>query len=682
MDRSHNVHRGESTARVARRGVWVSFLLAACSGGSEHPKVIGDPGSTGGGGSGGGIVNSGGSKGTGGGIVSTDAGFGDGGIVVGAPTVKVTSPIAATSPNDASVVIGDTLIAKCQATQSAMAGSTAVDSSTVKIAVLDAMDQVVTELPGTPSTDDASLFQATFTVASIANGAISIRCKASDKSTPAKTGTDEIATLFDHGPTVAVTTPAPDSAYPLTGAVPFAFRVTPAPLGTGDTNADVTTVTLSVNGVTIPLVRDPMDAMGYKLSVDFNDTTVFPQAPMGMVPVEIHAKDSRKPTAAERVTSYRFALDGTGPVITLTKPKNQDIIGGKVTMEFTVIDALAGLDSKTLSVELNQVAKFYSPTDTNWTNNNKGSFTYTFDGANVAGSKVQVTVNLTASDIAGNKTAGESVVLYLDNYPPIIDLDPPNVRQLRKVGTDIQCSESFDPLGPMAASDGDLVLPFTTFRALVWDTTNAIAGQTVFYYATTDQSSVYLYLQPDGATKPLLIDTDGDGICDKLDTSPGGTPIPNLRLGPVMPAGTAYFATDMTDQGADPLLSGCMTGADTTPPAHLCDQNVSDMTEVIRHNAANVEPVVYGIGGLTGLECTGTGWELSAQLMGATQKQGWFCLAAVATDKVGNSAISPPLRVCLADNISSPACNPTLKPSCTDGCTAPPPFDVQFMSAH
>src|SRR5690606_12371760 len=103
-------------------------------------------------------------------------------------------------------------------------------------------------------------------------------------------------------------------------------------------------------------------------------------------------------------------------------------------------------------------------------------YTFTFDSANVSGSKVQLTVNITAKDVAGNESTGASLILYLDNQPPTIDLDPGNVRSTRKQGpTGLQCSESFDPLG-VSTNDGATIQSFAMFRALVWDRTNAIDG--------------------------------------------------------------------------------------------------------------------------------------------------------------------------------------------------------------
>jgi hypothetical protein len=638
------------------------------------------------GGAGSGVGGSGGLGGSAG-LSGSGGSGGSGGSSAGAPVVKVTSPSAVADATADGVLVGDTVSALCVATSSNDRGAKAVDPASVKIAVLDATNHVASELPGTP-TNKTNEYKASFVDTSVPNGVISFRCTASDTSSPAKTASDTISTFIDHGPSITVTTPAPNAAYPLTGAVPFAFNVKPAPLATNDPAANVTSVTLNVNGVNIPITRNPSDPTGYNLAVNFNDTLLFPQPPTGSLPVEIKAKDSRVPVAAERVESYHFTVDGAGPVVTLKKPMDQDIIGGKVTMEFSVVDALTGVDPPTVSVELNQSIKRFSATDPNWTVN-KADYTYTFDSANVAGSQVQVTVNITASDLAGNKSAGESVILYLDNFPPIVDLDPANVRETKALGGGLLCSESFDPLGS-AASDGQKVLPFTLFRALVWDQTNSIAGQKVFYRATTDPSSVYLYLQPDGPTVPLLINNDADPECDALNINPGGKALPSLRLNPVTPTGAAFY-NPLADTTAAPAMPGltnpaCTLGTDSNPPARLCTQNVSDLSVVIRHDAVTLEPVVYGIGNRTGLECTGTGWELPSQLSGATQKEGWFCLAAVASDRVGNAAISAPLRICYDDTSTSyiPSCAVQSEPppSCTDGCTPPAHFRPTILGPH
>lgn len=695
-------------------GLGLSSVLlvgpASCGGGDDRPGNIDNSGGTGGvggdpdasgdgktGGTGGKPDASTGGKDSGpdaksdseAGEASTDADLdgeaavdGEAGPVVGAPVVEVTSPAAATDPSNDTIIVGDQIDVLCTAKQSTDTGALPVNPASVKIAVLDKNMAVVTELPGT-ATQNPDEYKATFVLTTIPNGPFSARCMAADTSTPAKTGSDVNTTFVDHGPDISVTTPAPASAYPLTGAVPFAFKVTPSLLATTDPEAAVASVTLNVNGVNIVPTPDTSVPNGYKNAVNFNDTTIFPQPPSGSVPVVIKAKNSRTPTAAERTQSYNFIVDGAGPIVTIKSHKNQEIIGGKVTLAFSVVDALSGVDSKTVLVELNQAQNFYAQ-NVQWTNTGN-DYTFTFDSANVQGSKVQLTVNVTASDKAGNKSAGESLILYLDNQPPIVDLDPDNVRVLKYVGTTAVCSMSFDPVGVWPANDATpypYVTPsFEYFRALVYDKTNSVDGQLVHYYANTDPASVYLYLQPDGPTVPLLVNNDSDPECDTLATIVGGKTLPNLHLNPIVPAGSPWYTTDspatppaIPPNPNPPPPDLCILGSEVQPQK-LCTNNASDLSVIIKHGVSGSEPVIYGIGQMTGVECTGTGWELSSQVAQATQKEGWFCLAVAAKDKVGNASISPPLRICYDDPGTSfvPTCanSSTTPPTCTDGCTPP-----------
>jgi hypothetical protein len=657
-------------------------VAASCSGGSDK-NAVNYHASGGTGGSGGSGGSTGGKDaGDGGGLGGVDGGGGTGGTSALAPDVVVTKPTAATDPSQDEVVVGDTADALCTAKQSSVAGSKPVDPSSVKIALLDGSGAVVDEFPGTPTTNTDE-YSASFVLTTIPNGKITFRCTATDIATAPHTGTGTLATFVDHGPLIDVTTPAPSSAYALANVVPFAFTVSPAPLATNDAEAAIASMSVTVNGVSITPVKDPGNANGYKFGVDFNDTTLFPQPPSGNIPVVIKAKDMRTPTAAERIDSYSFALDGAGPVIKVTNPKDQDIIGGQVTLTFSVTDALTAVDKKTVSVELNQVVNLYSAT-TEWTNTGD-NYTFTFDSANVSGSKVQVTINVTASDIAGNKAPGESLIVYLDNYPPTVDLDPGNVRTSKVSGLNTFCSESFDPLGPWdpdpligrdaAVNDMAIVTQsFVHFRSLVWERTNSVSGQTVYYYSKTDPNSVYLYLQPDGPTVPLLINNDSDPECDAIAKVVGGKALPNLHLNPASPAGKAWYHTNDTSEAP----AGCPWGADETEPLGLCTNNVSLLSIVIHHTMTGSPPVVYGIGAMTGLECTGSGWELPSQTTQATQKEGWFCLASTATDNVGNVGISAPLRICFDDPSTAyvPPCaiSSVTPPTCTDGCTPPPHF--------
>jgi hypothetical protein len=99
------------------------------------------------------------------------------------------------------------------------------------------------------------------------------------------------------------------------------------------------------------------------------------------------------------------------------------------------------------------------------------------------------------------------------------------------------------------------------------------------------------------------------------------------------------------------------------------------MWRVIKHTALGAESVVYSVSPEAGtLECTGKFWELTS-VVNRSPPEGWLCLAARASDMVGNVGVSPPLRVCF-DNpgtASHPTCanSSVAPPTCTDGCDPP-----------
>ena len=78
----------------------------------------------------------------------------------------------------------------------------------------------------------------------------------------------------------------------------------------------------------------------------------------------------------------------------------------------------------------------------------------------------------------GNSSDGESLIVYLDNVPPLVDLDPSHVREAREVNNQLACSLAFDPVGDLAANDGATVVDVQRMRALVSDVTNRLRGRT------------------------------------------------------------------------------------------------------------------------------------------------------------------------------------------------------------
>lgn len=311
-----------------------------------------------------------------------------------------------------------------------------------------------------------------------------------------------------------------------------------------------------------------------------------------------------------------------------------------------------------------------------------------FDSASPEfGAVVQLPVMITASDKAGNNDGlGASIMLYLDTAAPNVTLDPPNVRERREKSAGVyECSHIFDPLGA-AHSDLSPTFEMGLLRAMVWEHSNSVLGQTIWHYAGTDDGSVYVYLQPDPQV-PLLIDSNDDGYCDALDTAALDESRSFVRLAPIPVAGASSFTKTGTDADEYPslVLAGCSFGSGENPPDKLCHEG-SDLSRVVgqkiwTETSSTWAPVVYGVGPIEGAACTGADWELGA--LAPEDQEGWICLAARAEDNAGNVGVSRPLRLCLdrtdTDHPETPACvvdnAPDDAPTCMDGCAIPDWFD-------
>jgi hypothetical protein len=260
---------------------------------------------------------------------------------------------------------------------------------------------------------------------------------------------------------------------------------------------------------------------------------------------------------------------------------------------------------------------------------------------------------------------GAGILYYVDNVAPYVDLNPRWIREIRDVGEAEHCSTPFDVLGEDAEDDLTIVPPHVLVRALAYDRTNAVAGQSPIYSSHTNPSSVRLYLQPD-ADAPLLTNRRGnDDLCDDI-TEPNKLPFAELRFIPV--EGDLPGAKDF-DRSADPPVSAeCIAELNSGTPRCGGD---SDMVRVIAHESRGSVPVVYAVGteqaDRSDLACTGVTWQIWPNL--TNRREGWVCLAAVAEDAVGNRDVSAPLRLCVHDGQApEPECNPNDAPSCTDGC--------------
>jgi hypothetical protein len=601
--------------------------------------------------------------------------------------VVVTAPTGAADPNVDEVIIDETVTMTC--TVSPLAAGVTVNASTVTLEVLDAegkpaigMDKKPFSFPGVP-TGKPNEYSAQFNLASIPTGAVGFRCSAmsTDK---AAAGSNTVSTFIDHGPTIAVITPESGSAHPLEGVLPVEFTVTPMRLTDADDGAAVTAVTLQVAGVDIKdtaLMEDPKNPGTYRAQIDFTDPKLFPEPPTEHTSVHIEATNARAPKKATAIDDFPIVVDGKGPTLTFTKPGDNAAVHGETVIAFTAVDSGAGLDVDTLQLEVQGIGieTYDAKLTDKWTRATSDTFTYRFDTGLLTGVTSQITVKVRAQDTAGNLTEGVTLLLYRDDLAPSIDLDPGAARV--KDFNSLVCSSSFDPLGS-ALNDGATTSDaFALFRAVVYDRANSASGQPFLYISGTNQKSVALYVQPD-TTQPFLIDTNGDLRCDALARDD----FKLQTLKPVKKSGNPDYSKDYAATPA--VTSGpgaeCTLRDPGTSAKPLCTLG-SDMTIVVQHDVQprETEPVVYAMGGIQEPECTGSKWELHSATVDQQgkplSKDGWLCLAVKASDNLGNSDVSRPLRICFDDPLVDgiPACagaNPPPAPSCTTDCTAPPPF--------
>jgi hypothetical protein len=683
-------------------------LVVACSSSGGHaPPIAGGGGDTASGGrTGSGGKSSGGDTdggladaasggtdagdggGAGGGVNGGAGGGGPGGSDAGSgPVVTITSPKAATDPSSPDVlvnglknpsgdaiVVNDAVTVVCKVAKGA--DSKGVDTSTVKLEMLAADGK--TSLASAPvgGTGNPDEYSAQFviaenkTTASVPNGKVSFRCSAKDLG--GLTSSDTITTFVDHGPAITPGKPTEGSPHPLTGGLEVSFQVAPAPLSkTGDTGAAVTAVNVQINGVAFP---QTVTADGnYKLnpSPDLTDKVLFKTTPVGPIPFVITATDERNAT---RSIKYDFVVDSQGPTIEIKKPDAGTIIGRKQLLQFTVTDETggSGVDPTTVLVTVNQKGNRYDAAGP-WTRVDN-AYSFSLDAASITNATVQVTVNIDAKDLAGNPALGASAVYNIDTVPPIVDLDPPPLQEIKadtgKPGT-FQCSLPFDPLGE-AASDGDVVQSLAAFRAVAYDLTNGPTGGVQLPYAGIDPKTVILYAQQPDPSTSLLVDTNGDQTCDDVDLTL------NLPIAVLVPAGV----TGSSDYRSVVTIPGVTCETAGAPGQPLCS-NQSSMTRIIQHEragAGTADSVVYGIRSQVAPECPGAQWGLAPNGL----KNGWVCLAARAVDNVGNVGVSTPLRVCLNDqNSPAPTCASVSEtpPPCWKGCTPPPHFTPHNLTS-
>jgi len=333
--------------------------------------------------------------------------------------------------------------------------------------------------------------------------------------------------------------------------------------------------------------------------------------------------------------------DGDAPTITVVGPAAGALVAGTITLVVDVVDddGFAN-DGVTATIGGMTIPMLRAAGGDRWIGN--------FD-TTVLGHVVAPEITVFASDLAG-ETAHTSRQVILDNEAPLASLDPPNVRAVRETSTGgRQCSVDFDPVGGDAPDDGESVPQLFELRARVADRSNTGTVITTLLIPHAGVAAADLYVLDD-TTRPLVVDTDGDGACDDVNPEILGsvTDAAQISLAAIDPAGGAWFGAD-TFGGSN--VAACSAGSDARP-AELCFGEPDATIALAAPFTGEAE--IYGIPPASTVNCLGFAFDARA----SNVADGWACAAVVTVDGLGNRNVSPPLRVCIDADGDGAECLP------------------------
>jgi hypothetical protein len=478
--------------------------------------------------------------------------------------------------------------------------------------------------------------------------------------------TETVMFLLDAGPEIRVDSPMEGKYF--RGSLPVDVTIRDQYFG------PVSAIVATVAGKEVKLAG-PGGPSGtqYTATVDFSAFDPRLKGPVGFT---VRAQNRNKTEA--RVTRG-FISDEEGPEITNAIPKKGALIGRVITISADVSDPAGVLDSSVVAVVAHGGTTFEVRLNPPPPGSVRKEFSATFDTSRLPINALFPTISFRASDLLGNERV-EGYTVALDNNPPQSDLDPPDVRAIfiPNGETGYRCSWPFDPVGPDAVDDGDTVAQLFDVRARIEDRGNTPLSGTADYVpvATIGMNDAKLLILDDH-TVPLVVNTNppvagmpgkGDNACDAINPNivPSTKPMSSkdallITMVPFV-AGGLFDATSGDDSAAAAL---CTPGNVLTPAAEICSTTynqskaryrfVGGSTETRSHvttinmfytaDKANSSSV-WGLPPYEqrpSLQCGGTQFDALANNI----SDGWACLAVLAQDKLGNSQVSRPLRVCI-----------------------------------
>lgn len=604
------------------------------------------------------------------------------------PTVEVLAPTATPAGSFSSddMVTTDRVTVRCKVAGNTNTGD-GVDASSIKIDVLGGGGESVSANAQPTTTQDE--YDASVSLAGFANGALAVRCTASDLADPPRTNSAENDTFLDLGPQILVFSPVADAS--IASAVDIIVRVSAAPVASGDTGAapDKGTVTASIAGVDLSgdLTEDPAGSSVFRATVSFDDPR-FDPALDGPQTLTVTAANSRSPDAVTRTSYTSFNADSAGPTIAIDSPAPGDLVAGIFSLEATITDS-AGVDDTSVVATIAGTHDFsLQPIGSN-------KYRGSFDSRALPRTMVFPAIVVRAKDSVGNQSSVGEVVT-LDNVAPISSLDPPMMREsfVDTQSNSLICSSAFDPVGSDAVDDGESVAQLSELRARVEDLGNGATAASGVSIPYAGIAKVQMFIVDD-SDRALIVDTNGDGVCDSIDPNlvPTSVPVASNEAAVIdmlglAPSGDADFTMNVVPGFNGTTEANCNPGTAADPPSPICD--ITSPATRITKPTIGTDPVIFSIPPANGIQCMGNAFDAVATNI----SDGWACVAIRAEDTLGNVGISAPLRVCIDSNGDMVECpawgtvTTTGLPDCTGtwtkstgvtdpntDCTLPPTFE-------
>jgi hypothetical protein len=509
---------------------------------------------------------------------------------------------------------------------------------------------------------------------------------------------------IDAGPAITIASPGKDKAYK--GSAPVDVTIVEDYFG------PVSDVSMKV-GQSDVTFTGPGGASGnqYTATLDFAS---FSPALEGEQILTVRAKNKN---GTESVVVRKFISDSKGPVFAEAKPKDGDLVGNVISISVEVTDPAGVLSSSVVAVFANGPGTEYTiPLRPPAAGDVRPLYSAVFDtrllpfGENA----LFPTLSFRASDSLGNEALLTNVV-WLDNKPPLAELDPPDMRIWGKTESGrYGCSWKFDPVGSDAADDGDIVPQIVDLRARIEDQGNdPLSGLPNYIPIAAVETAQLLIL--DDISKPLVVNTNpvvmgnrkADDLCDAINPLliPTTRPMTSsdamlVTLFPIPAAGQP----DLSNGVHTPAIgedNSCLTGDNAGTPDTVCEVSrtaikarwgFNPLKHVWQAHSDSFNVVLgYGAGGST--TRLSSIWTIpkqesgaSSPLCGGTQldtlanfvSDGWACLAVFSSDKLGNKQVSRPFRLCIDKDGNGAECPHKAIAQVTSG----PSTIVQTVADH